>query len=93
WVFRVMLETFMAHPNYKVKDFQAEVKRVHHVEISYWTAWHAWHMCMERVFGNYEESYAMSPECCSQILNRNLGSIASVATDESGKFKHLCVAY
>ncbi|KAI3875034.1 hypothetical protein MKW98_019607, partial [Papaver atlanticum] len=83
WVLRVMLATFMAHPNFKVKDFQDEVKRVQHVEISYWTAWHAWHMCMERVFGNYEESYAMSPECCNQILKRNPGSIASVATDES----------
>ncbi|KAI3963605.1 hypothetical protein MKW92_038167 [Papaver armeniacum] len=90
---RVMLDAFKVHPNYKPKDFKSEVKRVHSVEISYWTAWHAWHMCMERFFGNYEESYALSPECCEQILKRNDGSIASCATDEAGKFKHLCIAY
>ncbi|KAI3873899.1 hypothetical protein MKW98_001548 [Papaver atlanticum] len=48
WVFRVMLDAFKAHPKYKPKDLKAEVKRVHSVEISYWTAWH---MCMERIFG------------------------------------------
>ncbi|KAI3864049.1 hypothetical protein MKW98_031641 [Papaver atlanticum] len=40
WVFRVMLDAFKGHPNYKPKDFKSEVKRVHSVEISYWTAWH-----------------------------------------------------
>ncbi|MCL7028823.1 hypothetical protein MKW94_023497, partial [Papaver nudicaule] len=41
WVFRMMLEKFKAHPDYKPKHFQAEIKSAHGVEISYMTAWHA----------------------------------------------------
>ncbi|MCL7030593.1 hypothetical protein MKW94_000795, partial [Papaver nudicaule] len=44
WVFRVMLDKFKAHPDYKPKHFRAEVKLAHKVEISYMTAWHARHL-------------------------------------------------
>ncbi|KAI3889236.1 hypothetical protein MKW92_018825, partial [Papaver armeniacum] len=50
WVFRVMLDTYKAHPKYKPQDFIDEVLRVHKVTIGYWTAWRAWHMCMERIY-------------------------------------------
>ncbi|MCL7049550.1 hypothetical protein MKW94_007181, partial [Papaver nudicaule] len=93
WVFRMMLDKFKAHPNYKPKNFQAEIKREHKVEISYMTAWHARHLCIERVMGNFEESYSFLPEFCSQLLKKNPGSVATVKWDDKGKFVHCCIAY
>ncbi|KAI3954629.1 hypothetical protein MKW98_019760 [Papaver atlanticum] len=55
WVSKVMLESFKAHPNYKTMDFMTEVKKNHKVEISYYTAWHAYHLCNEKILGSYEE--------------------------------------
>ncbi|MCL7041421.1 hypothetical protein MKW94_025253, partial [Papaver nudicaule] len=93
WVFRVMLDKFKAHPHYKPKHFQAELKLAHKVEISYMTAWHARHLCIERVMGNFEESYRLLPEFCNQVLKRNPGIVATCKFDDDGRFVNCCIAY
>ncbi|XP_026420744.1 uncharacterized protein LOC113316808 [Papaver somniferum] len=89
-----MLESFKAHPNYKPRDFMTEVKKNHKVEISYYTAWHAYHLCNEKILGSYEEGYSLLPALCDQILKENTTNIAKLTTDPlTKKFKSLCVAY
>ncbi|KAI3861826.1 hypothetical protein MKW98_024485, partial [Papaver atlanticum] len=54
-VSKVMLESFKEHPSYMPRDFMTEVKKNHKVDISYYTSWHAYHLCNENIFGSYEE--------------------------------------
>ncbi|MCL7023791.1 hypothetical protein MKW94_010024, partial [Papaver nudicaule] len=94
WVAKVMLECYKAHPKYKPRDFMAEVKKNHKVEISYYTAWHAYHLCNEKLLGSYEEGYSLLPALCDQILKENPRNIASLRTDPSNdRFHSLCIAY
>ncbi|KAI3888342.1 hypothetical protein MKX03_003094 [Papaver bracteatum] len=94
WVAKVMLESFKAHPNYKPRDFQTEVKKNHKVEISYYTAWHAYHLCNEKILGSYEEGYSLLHALCDQLLKENPTNIVKLTTDPlTKKFKSLCVAY
>ncbi|OVA12036.1 hypothetical protein BVC80_1481g31 [Macleaya cordata] len=80
WVPRNMLDTFRTHPKYKPKDIRAEVMFKMKVKISYWTAWHARWICLEKIMGNYEESYKLLPELCTQVLSSNPGSTATIST-------------
>ncbi|MCL7051322.1 hypothetical protein MKW94_012030, partial [Papaver nudicaule] len=94
WVAKVMLECYKAHPKYKPKDFQTEVKKNHKVKIYYYTAWHAYHLCNEKILGSYEEGYALLPALCDQIKGGNDGNIVSLRTDPTNdRFVSLCIAY
>ncbi|MCL7043979.1 hypothetical protein MKW94_007358 [Papaver nudicaule] len=94
WVAKVMLECYKAHPKYKPKDFQTEVKKNHKVDISYYTAWHAYHLCNEKILGSYEEGYALLPALCDQIMGENGRNIVSLRTDPTNdRFVSLCIAY
>ncbi|KAI3937143.1 hypothetical protein MKW92_040015 [Papaver armeniacum] len=75
WVAKVMLECYKAHPNYKPRDFITEVKKNHKVDISYFTAWHAFHLCNEKIMGSYEEGYSLLPALCDQIKGENNGFV------------------
>lgn len=63
-----MLESFKAHPNYEPRYFMTEVKKNHKVDISYHTAWHAYHLFNEKILGSYEEGYSLLHTLCDQLL-------------------------
>ncbi|OVA03931.1 hypothetical protein BVC80_8697g14 [Macleaya cordata] len=71
WVAKKMLATFRNHQKYKPGCFRAEVLAKYKVKISYCCAWHARHLCLEKIMGNYEENYRLAPELCTQILESN----------------------
>ncbi|XP_026377633.1 uncharacterized protein LOC113271924 [Papaver somniferum] len=94
WVAKVMLECYKAHPNYKPRDFITEVKKNHKVDISYFTAWHAFHLFNEKIMGSYEEGYSLLPVLCDQIKGENSRNIVKFKTDlVTGGFVSLCIAY
>ncbi|KAI3887238.1 hypothetical protein MKX03_023448 [Papaver bracteatum] len=94
WVAKVMLECYKAHPNYKPRDFKTEVKKNHKVDISYFTAWHAFHLCNEKIMGSYEEGYSLLPALCDQIKGENTRNIVKLKTNPlTGRFVSLCIAY
>ncbi|KAI3899407.1 hypothetical protein MKW92_010811 [Papaver armeniacum] len=75
------------HVKCKPSTIKRRVKRKYKVKISYWTAWHARHICLERIFGSFEKSYG-------QIMEANPGSIATWSKDTvHHQFEGLFVMY
>ncbi|KAF9593184.1 hypothetical protein IFM89_020480 [Coptis chinensis] len=83
-----------AHPNLSSKDLMAQVLYEFRVAISYWTAWRSRSRMLERINGNYEESYTKISVLKTQILHRNEGSIAKwYRHGETGEFVRFFLAY
>ncbi|KAI3868507.1 hypothetical protein MKX03_035680, partial [Papaver bracteatum] len=57
WVSWRIMGYMKDHIKCKPSTIMNRMKRKHGVNISYWTAWHDRHMCLERIFGSYEKSY------------------------------------
>ncbi|MCL7029985.1 hypothetical protein MKW94_014270 [Papaver nudicaule] len=94
WVAKRIMCYVSDHINCKPSTIQSRMKRKHKVEISYWTAWHARHMCLENIFGSFEDSYRCVPELCRQIKEANPGSIATWSKEGVGEqFTGLFVMY
>ncbi|KAI3934289.1 hypothetical protein MKW98_009270 [Papaver atlanticum] len=81
WVSWRIMGYMKDHIKCKPSTIMNRMKRKHGVTISYWTAWHARHMCLREIFGSYEKSYRQVPELCRQILLENPGSIAKWSKD------------
>ncbi|OVA11992.1 hypothetical protein BVC80_8167g6 [Macleaya cordata] len=62
---------------YKPKDIIEDFWEEFTWDISYWVAWRARTIEMERIFGNYEDGYKLAPELCRQMLEANPGSVAT----------------
>ncbi|OVA16121.1 zinc finger protein [Macleaya cordata] len=62
-------------PSFIIEDFWKEFM----LHISYWVAWRAKGVALERIYGSYDESYRLAPEMCRQLLEANPRSIASVS--------------
>ncbi|KAI3889850.1 hypothetical protein MKW92_033446 [Papaver armeniacum] len=94
WVSWRIMGYMKDHIKCKPSTIMNRMKRKHGVTISYWTAWHARHMCLERIFGSYEKSYRQVPELCRQILLENPGSVAKWSKDiVHNQFEGLFVMY
>lgn len=77
----------------KPRRIQERVLNRHGVPVKYWVCWKALGKALTKVFGSYEDGYKWTPEVCRQILLKNQGSIASVATDSDGAFSYCCLAF
>ncbi|RZC75346.1 hypothetical protein C5167_050829 [Papaver somniferum] len=94
WVALRIMRYVKDHVQCKPSTIKRRVKRKYKVKISYWTAWHARHICLERIFGSYEKSYGQVPELCRQIMEANPGSIATWSKDTVHRqFEGLFVMY
>ncbi|KAF6176064.1 hypothetical protein GIB67_000158 [Kingdonia uniflora] len=51
------------------------------VDISYYTTWNAWSICIERIVGSYDEANTIMPDLTIQVLLANPGSIATCSLD------------
>ncbi|KAF6152013.1 hypothetical protein GIB67_010587 [Kingdonia uniflora] len=61
------------------------------LDISYYTSWNAWTICMERIVGSFDDGYVVQPELCRQILSANPGSLARSSKDvETNVDGNLC---
>ncbi|KAF6142753.1 hypothetical protein GIB67_018464 [Kingdonia uniflora] len=56
------------------------------VRVSYYTAWNARNMVMEKILGSYDKGYVLCPELYVEIQKSNPGSIATCSR-EDGKLK------
>ncbi|KAL5730101.1 hypothetical protein ACHQM5_002968 [Ranunculus cassubicifolius] len=64
------------------------------LDILYWQAWHSRSLALEKVHGNYDESYRKVPELCKHVLLSNPGSICSFSRDDRyNTFTSLCVSF
>ncbi|KAF6141006.1 hypothetical protein GIB67_006635 [Kingdonia uniflora] len=64
------------------------------LDISYYTTWNAWTICMEVILGSFDDGYVVQPELCRQILSLNPGSLAKSSNDvETYMWMGTCVAY
>ncbi|MCL7049536.1 hypothetical protein MKW94_010624 [Papaver nudicaule] len=77
WVAPRIMGYVSDHINCKPSAIQSRMQRKYKVKISYRTAWHARHICLEKFFGSFEDSYRWVPELCRQIMETNPGSIAT----------------
>ncbi|MCL7023288.1 hypothetical protein MKW94_005357 [Papaver nudicaule] len=95
WVVPRILGYVSEHLNCKPSTIQSRMKRKYKVEISYWTAWHARHICLEKVYGSFEDNYTCVPELCRQIQLANSGSVATWSKEEgvAEQFGGLFVMY
>lgn len=85
-------EMRMHHSSFTPRDIVKLVWHKYGCTITYWLAWKARGKALERIHGNYEESYAKVPELCRQIMASNPGSIVDWQCDPlTRKFKYLCV--
>ncbi|KAF9619909.1 hypothetical protein IFM89_009691 [Coptis chinensis] len=88
------LEAFArAHPTFAPVDLFNEIYCKYGVHISYWTAWRARIMLLEKMHGNYEEGYMVISEMKKQILERNKRSIVKWYKDSVNEFVGFFVAY
>ncbi|KAF6148403.1 hypothetical protein GIB67_036618 [Kingdonia uniflora] len=64
------------------------------LDISYYTTWNAWTICMEKIVGSFDDGYVVQPELCRQILSANLGGLARTSKDvKTNMWMGTCVAY
>ncbi|MCL7046036.1 hypothetical protein MKW94_007231 [Papaver nudicaule] len=82
WVVPRIFDYVSEHINCKPSTIQRGMKRKYKVEISYWTAWHARHICLEKVYGSFEDSYGCVPELCRQIRLANPDNVATWSKEE-----------
>ncbi|KAF9601911.1 hypothetical protein IFM89_023975 [Coptis chinensis] len=88
------LEVFArANPTFAPVDLFNEIYCKYGVHISYWTAWRARIMLLEKMHGNYEEGYMVISEMKKQILERNKRSIVKWYKDSVNEFVGFFVAY
>ncbi|KAF6147951.1 hypothetical protein GIB67_001526 [Kingdonia uniflora] len=59
------------------KDVQTTIKRKYGVNVSYYTAWNAKTICIEKITGSFDDGYNRLPELTRQVLSSNPGSIAT----------------
>ncbi|KAI3874383.1 hypothetical protein MKX03_025855, partial [Papaver bracteatum] len=57
WVALRIMGYVKDHVKCKPSTIKRRVKRKYKVKISYWTDWHARHICLERIFGSFEKTY------------------------------------
>ncbi|KAL5720223.1 hypothetical protein ACHQM5_012906 [Ranunculus cassubicifolius] len=66
----------------------------HQLDIKYWQAWNSKMIALEKLHGNYDESFRMVPELCAQVLAVNPHSICCFSIDETyNSFTGLCVSF
>ncbi|KAF6158849.1 hypothetical protein GIB67_012492 [Kingdonia uniflora] len=64
------------------------------VRVSYYTAWNARNMVMEKIVGSYDKGYALCPELCVEIQKSNPGSIATCSREDGNlKFTDMCISF
>ncbi|PIA26876.1 hypothetical protein AQUCO_08600027v1 [Aquilegia coerulea] len=93
WVAEEVYDYMVTHPESQPKDIKREIYKMYGEKISYWTAWSARKIVMERMNGSFEESFAQTPELVKQILKGNPGSIVRCYVDGNKQFEGFFVAY
>ncbi|KAF6138632.1 hypothetical protein GIB67_032526 [Kingdonia uniflora] len=68
WVVNEVEETIRAVRTTRPAGVKELISRRYGIDISYYTSWNAWTICMEMIVGSYEESYIMQPEFMRQVL-------------------------
>lgn len=82
------------HKSYTPQDIIQEMWHLFQLKVKYWQAWHARAIALERVHGNYNDSYTKVPELCRQILLSNPDSVAKWARYEHfNTFTSVCIAF
>ncbi|KAF6134702.1 hypothetical protein GIB67_002103 [Kingdonia uniflora] len=77
-----------------LKSVAVRIKKKFGVVISYYTAWNAKTICMEKIVGSYDEGYKQLLALCHEIPHTNPGSIASTwREDTSLQWTETCVAF
>ncbi|KAF6160700.1 hypothetical protein GIB67_019640 [Kingdonia uniflora] len=51
------------------------------LDISYYTTWNTWTICMERIVGSFDDGYVVQPELCRHILSANPESLLRSSKD------------
>ncbi|KAF6135060.1 hypothetical protein GIB67_014109 [Kingdonia uniflora] len=76
------------------KSIVVRIKKKFGVAISYYIAWNAKTICMEKIVGSYDEGYKQFPALCLEILHTNPGSIVRTwREDTSLQWTEACVAF
>ncbi|RZC55894.1 hypothetical protein C5167_014746 [Papaver somniferum] len=78
WVTSIVLTYMKERLHTKPPTIRKMVLKKKKVQISYWTALRARHMCLEKIhgLGSYERSFRLVPELCHQIKAINPSNIA-----------------
>ncbi|KAF6154112.1 hypothetical protein GIB67_009812 [Kingdonia uniflora] len=61
-------------------DIITRIRRAYGVNISYYTAWNAKRIYIQRITGCFDEGYSIMQELCRQVLLSNPGSLPCVHT-------------
>ncbi|KAF5186757.1 Mudr family transposase [Thalictrum thalictroides] len=94
WVAAKLEEDVREHKTvYKARGIVKEIWKRYAQEITYFIGWHARQKIMERIHGNYEESYRIASECCVQVRKRNPGSIAACRRGVDERLKGMCISF
>ncbi|KAF6165813.1 hypothetical protein GIB67_012710 [Kingdonia uniflora] len=94
WVANEIEETVRDMKKKSPQDAMTIISRRYGVNLSYFTAWNAKTICMEKIIGSFDEGYTLMPELCRQILISNPSSIAKCSTDDGTKmWTGTCIAY
>ncbi|KAF6134266.1 hypothetical protein GIB67_010065, partial [Kingdonia uniflora] len=94
WVANEAENTMRTIRSTKPCDVIELIKVNYGIDISYYTAWNAWTICMERIVGSYDEGYVLQPELCRQILSFNPGSIVRTSKDINiNQWTGTCIDY
>ncbi|KAF6169633.1 hypothetical protein GIB67_004025 [Kingdonia uniflora] len=64
-------------------DVFTTIRRKFGIDLSYWTSWNAWTICMEKTVGSFDEGYFKMPSLTIELLTTNLGSIIGCSKDDA----------
>ncbi|KAF6165471.1 hypothetical protein GIB67_028030 [Kingdonia uniflora] len=94
WVVNEIEETIRDMKEFSPQDAMTIISRRYGVDLSYFTAWNAKTICMERIVGSFDKGYTLMPKLCRQILISNPSSIAKCKTDDVTKmWTRTCIEY
>ncbi|KAF6167170.1 hypothetical protein GIB67_029808 [Kingdonia uniflora] len=81
WVVKKVEETIRTVRTTRLAGVKELISRRYGIDISYYTSWNAWTICMEKIVGSYDEGYILQPEFMRQVLLANPGSLAKCSKD------------
>ncbi|KAF6161345.1 hypothetical protein GIB67_009232 [Kingdonia uniflora] len=64
-------------------DVFTTIRRKFGIDLSYWTAWNAWTICMEMIVGSYDEGYFKMPSLVRELIIVNPRNIIGYSRDNA----------
>ncbi|WOL01873.1 hypothetical protein Cni_G10592 [Canna indica] len=87
WVASIIKDKLRNTPNYKPKDIANDLEQEYGLSLNYSQAWRGKFIAKKELHNSHEEACHQLPWFCERIIETNPGSVATLQTSESSRFR------